>query len=109
MKQFLQQLAYKLSRWMAGRYGNDALGNFLMIAGLVLMVLSNVPYLFMLSPLALGVVLWATFRSFSKNIPARQKELQRYLRIKGRFSAAFATRKRMWNERRTHRFFRCKG
>ena len=109
MRQLLQKFAYKMSQWMFGRYGNDALGNFLIITAFVLMLLSNVPVLFVLSPLSLGVVLWATFRTFSKNISARRKELERFLRIKNRFTGFFSTQKRIWQQRKTHRFFRRKG
>ena len=98
----------RFSRWMYGRYGNDELGRFLLLAAIVLAVLSYLPYLQVLSLLALAVLAWSNFRCFSKNIPRRRAELDRFLRVKNKWKTALSLRRRMWRERKTHRYVKCK-
>ena len=98
----------RFSRWMYGRYGSDALGRFLLIVAVVLAVLSYLPYLRVLSLLALAVLVWSNFRCFSKNIPRRRAELETFWRLKGKWNTVLSLRKRMWRERKTHRYVKCK-
>ena len=98
----------RFQRWMYGRYGNDALGRFLLMVALVLAVLSYLPRLQVLSLVALLVLLWSNVRCFSKNIPRRRAELETFLRLKGKWTTAWSLRKRMWRERKTHRYVKCK-
>ncbi len=106
MKQWLQKAMYRFGQCMIGRYGNDELTRLLSVAALVTMVLSWV-----FSPLyilAWGLLVWSLYRTFSKNIPARLKERERYLQIKNTVMKNGRLYKRMWTERRTHRYFRCR-
>ena len=45
MKNWFQKLKYKTASFLYGRYGNDELTKFLLIAALVLMLLSLIPHL----------------------------------------------------------------
>jgi ribosomal protein S27E len=67
----------KLMQFMYGRYGSDNLNIFLLVLGLILSF-TNYTW-FLMYPL----LFYAMFRSFSKNIYNRQKELQIYNRIIG--------------------------
>lgn len=106
MKQWLTERLYRFQMWMVGRYGNDELTRFLSIISIVLLVLSWLFY--PLYPVALGLMIWSLTRTFSKNIPARSRERDAYLRISGKARTKGRLLKRMWRERKTHRYFKCK-
>ncbi len=88
----------KLARFFYGRYGTDNLYNALFVAELVLLFISTVfsflghivPALtivaIVLYALTFGLIAWAVFRFFSRNIPARRKENEMWLRLKGRLT-----------------------
>ncbi len=106
MGQWLQHALLQFQQFMIGRYGNDELTRFLSIASLVTLVLS-----FFFSPLyllSLALIVWSLFRTFSKNIPARINERDRYLQIKSTVAQKCRLYKRMWAERKTHRYFHCR-
>ena len=104
MNRFRQTLA----RFMAGRYGgNDALGHFLMIAYVVLLVADLVIRNVLLSTLAFLVALYQIFRMFSRNYNARVKENQRFLRWKGKFPQWWKLQKNKWRDRKTHVYRQC--
>ena len=107
----------RLRRFMEGRYGADELNRFLTICGWVLLLLG-----FVLSgidnrvTLIAGSVLvtlsWAflvfsIFRTLSKNTNQRAAENYRYFTYKNRFLSWFRKLKSRWQDRRTHRYFRC--
>lgn len=109
-----RNLAYRFQQFMIGRYGQDELSRFLLILSLILLVLSSilrfvpVPFLhFLVYLLAMAALLWCTVRMFSRNIPARQRERDRFLRMTGKVTTWFRLHRRMWRERKTHRFFKC--
>ena len=80
MKGFFQKIGEGLRRFAQGRYGQDELSFFLDIAALVLVLLTWVPGLaFMVIP-AMALLIWALFRCYSRNVPARQAERAAYLR-----------------------------
>ncbi len=106
VRRFLQQAAYKMGQFMIGRYGNDELNRALMIASLVCLVLSIFWGVFYL--VALALMLWSIFRTYSKNIPARMRERDTYNRLIGKVCTKCRLYKRMWVERKTHRYFKCK-
>lgn len=106
MGHWLQNLLLQFQQFMIGRYGNDELSRFLSIASLVLLVLS-----FLFAPLylvALALLIWSAIRLFSKNIPARLKERDAYLQLVGKIRTKRRLYKRMWRERKTHRYFKCR-
>ena len=74
MKGFLERLQWKLSGMMQGRRGADTFSNFLVVAGIVLLFASLIPGLDLLSWVALIVLAYSLFRSYSKNIAARDRE-----------------------------------
>lgn len=107
MKNWFQNLKAKLQIWMYGRYGQDELSTCLGWVSFFLLILSMV--LPILYPLAFVPLVWSLFRCFSKNTYKRQQERYAYLRLIGKFKSAFRIRKRMWVERKTHRYYKCPG
>jgi len=108
MKNWFQNLGYKMQGWMQGRYGQDELNRALSTGGLILLLLSMIPALSFLYPLAFAMVVWSIFRCYSKKLDRRRAERDAYLRFTGKIKGWFSLQKRRWKERRTHRYFRCK-
>ena len=87
-----------LARMLYGRYGADELYNVLFVAEIALLVLgavfsllgNAVPLLSVLSVLlylsALGLLIWAMYRFFSRNIEKRRRENAAGLRFKAKLS-----------------------
>ncbi len=108
-RNILYSLSQRLAQFMYGRYGNDALTRFLSVFCLVLFFAYLVTRIFVLYILAFVLVFWSVFRSLSRNFAARQKELTTYLNISGKIKGWFNLRKRMFNERKTTRYYKCKS
>lgn len=98
----------KLRRFMYGRYGNDRLNWVLFAVALVVNVFSYVRYLWFLSFVSLAIFGWMLFRGLSRNIPARQRENDALMRFWGKVKTFFNLRRKMWRERKTHKYFRCR-
>ncbi len=109
MKAFLQNLTMKTARWMQGRSGIDGLSNGLVALGVVLMLLSILPFLDALSWLAVACLAAAVFRACSKNIERRRRENDAYERAMKKPKRAYALAKKAWANRKTTRYFKCKG
>ena len=86
-----------LARLLYGRYGADALYNALFLSELILLFSASilavfghaVPVLSVISTilflLALGLLIWAMYRFFSRNIPKRRRENEVWLRFTAKF------------------------
>lgn len=107
MRNFFENLSYKLSVFMEGRYGRDRLYNFLSIAALVFLILSFIPPIRFFVYIALAVIIWSMFRVLSRNLPARRKELEAYEKVFGSVSGNVKMLKRRWTERDTHLYIKC--
>ena len=114
MKDFFRNLGYKIQRFMVGRYGADRLWRALIIFYLIAIVITNIVYRFSkvayysLSVLSLAILVFAVFRVFSKNIEARRKENQEWLKITGGIRQKFIFAKERNKQRKTHKFVKCK-
>ena len=108
MRNFLQNFAYKLQRFMIGRYGTDELNILLSIIGFILVILSFVPPMRFLYIPAFILLLFSLFRSYSRNISARQKERRIYLNLKYKISSPFSLTAKKWRDRKTHKYYKCK-
>lgn len=107
MKRFFQNLSARMQQWMAGRYGYDELCRTTSIAALILILLACFqPLRFLYFP---ALILWgySIFRSYSRNIEKRQAERASYLRFSGHIKSALSLKKKAWQERKTHKYFKC--
>ncbi|MCI5731312.1 MAG: hypothetical protein MR304_07200 [Eubacterium sp.] len=101
-----------LRRVMAGRYGNDQLGNFLFAVYLLLFVLQLMFRTTVISPvcilLSYLVIILYFFRCLSRNIYKRQMENQKFLKawnpVKNYFKFC---RLRMKERSGTKKLYRC--
>ena len=104
-------IKWELAEWMRGRYGGDALTKNLLWVSIVMWMLSALlgrsPWRML--PLTLGwtALAFSTFRMFSRNLYARQRELARYQRITKKPRDFFKLLKNKWRDRKTHKYFRC--
>ena len=73
-----------MMQFMQGRYGNDALSVFMMIAGFILQIVGRLFRLPYIHWAGLLLFLLMLFRVFSRNIPRRQVENQKFIQIKNR-------------------------
>ncbi len=87
----------KLTRFLYGRYGADSLYNALFVAELILLFIGTIlnvlgrvePALAVGSMIlylaAMGLLIYAMFRFFSRNIAKRRRENEAWLRFRTRF------------------------
>lgn len=100
----------RLTRFMAGRNGNDQLNIFLLIVEVVLLVLAGIISRgegSILYTLAIVLLFYIYFRMFSRNIYKRAEENGKFLRIKHSAQSALRVRKEQWVQRKDYKFFTC--
>ena len=99
LRQFGEKLKIGFARFMMGRYGTDKLNTAILLTGVAVSVLSlftKGPTLDMLlTLLAYGLMVWAIFRSLSRNTYKRYQENRKYLQLMDRIKD------------RQHRYFNC--
>lgn len=96
----------RLQRFLYGRYGTDKLSIAILILGLLLSVLGS--FLFWpITLLADALYVWALFRTFSRNIPARQKEYAAFLRWWTPIENWLRTRRVRFAQRKQYKYFKC--
>lgn len=108
MKKFFENLGYKIQVFMQGRYGIDELSRFLTILSLILLLLSALirPLRILYFP-ALALMIWSWYRSLSKNIYKRQRELEKYLEIKDKIRREIKLIKDKYRDRGVKHYYRC--
>ena len=81
----MRKLREFLGRFMLGRYGTDKLNMAILGAGVACCVLSlflRFPVLnWVLTTLSYGLLIWALFRTLSRNTYKRYQENRKYLRL----------------------------
>ena len=107
----------RLRKFMEGRYGADELNRFLTVCGWVLLligfVLSGIDNKVtlivgsVLVTLSWALLIYSIFRTFSKRTQERASENYRYFVCKNKVLGWFRRRKARWQDRKTHRYFRC--
>ena len=98
-RQFTAKLSALLRNFMAGRYGTDRLNMVILCAGLISSLLSvwikAVPFNLIFWALSYGLMIWAIFRSLSRNTYKRYQENRKFLQVVDRLKD------------RDHRYFDC--
>lgn len=114
----LKNLRYRLAVLMQGRYGTDQLSRFLSMVVIVLIVLDMIANAFLAFPgvrffvrisgIVYTVLLFLIyFRTFSRNIPRRYAENQKYLAIKQRISSFFGKSRHNAGQRIEYHIYKC--
>ena len=98
-RQFSAKLSASLRNFMTGRYGTDRLNMVILCAGLVASLLSvwikAAPLNLIFWALSYGLMIWAIFRSLSRNTYKRYQENRKFLLVFDRLKD------------REHRYFDC--
>lgn len=98
-RQFTAKLSASLRHFMTGRYGTDRLNMTILCIGLVASLLSvffqNSPVSLIFFVLSYGMMIWAIFRSLSRNTYKRYLENRKFLQTIDRLKD------------REHRYFDC--
>ena len=98
-RQFSAKLSAGLRSFMTGRYGTDRLNMVILGAGLVASLLSVMisvqPFNLILWVLSYVLMIWAIFRSLSRNTYKRYQENRKFLQVYDRMKD------------RQHRYFDC--
>lgn len=107
MRRFLERFAY----FMQGRYGNDALNNFIAVSFLIIWAVNifvfNFTATIVLDLIMLGLIALMLFRSFSKNINARLLENRRFLKIFNAVKSFFTLNQKKFRERKEFKYIKC--
>ena len=101
----------RFQRFMIGRYGMDQLGQFMVTAALVLIVINlliraALPSM-ILDVLELALLIGMYFRMFSKNIGKRYQENQAYMGMRFYITEYWRKLKFRFSEGRSYRIFNC--
>lgn len=96
-----------LYRIMYGRYGTDRLNNVLIIVYFIIFIINLFIGSFILYALGTFIPLWVMFRTFSRNIPARSKENNAYLKTENRIKGFLSLTRQRFRERKTHIYKKC--
>ena len=98
-RQLTAKLGCGIRTFMAGRYGTDRLNMVILCAGLVASILSMMlrvqPMNLIFWALSYGLMIWAIFRSLSRNTYKRYQENRKFLQFYNRLTD------------RQHRYFDC--
>ncbi len=104
MKNFLMKIVGKIRTFFYGRNGFDDLAKLSMISAIVLLLVCGfMPYGIVktvLYVLTWVLLVYGYFRVLSKNVYKRVQENKKYL-------AAVNMIKTRWQQRKTHKFYRC--
>lgn len=85
LRQFGMKMRMGLGRFMAGRYGTDRLNMVILCTGLFVSLLSvwskSVKWDLIFMLLSYGLMIWAIWRSLSRNTYARYQENRKFLQF----------------------------
>lgn len=96
----------KLQRFLYGRYGGDKLNLFLLATAIVLSLCGSL-FFRPLYLLADALCIYALFRMLSRNIPARRKEYDAFLRVWSPVENWFRLQKQRFSQRKAYKYFKC--
>lgn len=107
----MRKLMYKLQQFMMGRNGSDGLNMFLLFLYMAIIIASlfvrNIVAHSILLGVALLVIIWNIFRTFSRNLYKRRKENAVFMGFFYRIKNFFVRGKRKWKERKIHKYKKC--
>ncbi len=101
-------MALKMQRFLYGRHGYDKLSYHLIWASFVACVISIFALRVVFTIVYFLLFFFAIFRVLSKNNVKRNRELYAYERFLSSTKKFFKLQKNKFNDRKTHKYFRCK-
>ncbi len=107
--QYYAKLREKYEKLMEGRHGFDTLGRDLLILWFITGFLNGFIRSRIITLLSLLCPLTVLLRMFSTNSVKRSKETRKYLELKENAAEFFKLSYRKFQERKTHKYYRCKN
>lgn len=107
MKNWFRERRERMRERMSMCYGNDELNRLLNWICVLFCILSFIPKMYFLIFFAFGIMIYTSFRGFSKNKYKRQDELDKYLRLKAGFVKQWRFRRLVFKERKDFVYFKC--
>lgn len=112
MKNNLRQLRFQmqsfLMKFMYGRNGFDNLAKVSYFISLVLLIINIFAGSVIIYFMWVGLFAYSIFRSFSRNIPKRYAENQKYLKMTDGARKGAGLIRLQWRDRSTSRYFVCR-
>ena len=109
----MEEMKEKIGRFMAGRYGNDKLNQFMMAVFLGCAVLNlfvrNAYASTVLNSWECLLILLVYIRMFSRNISKRYAENQKYLALENRLRRFFGQKRYLMQQRKEYHIYKCPG
>ena len=103
----------KIGRFMAGRYGNDKLNQFMMAVflgcGVLNLFVRNAYASTVLNSWECLLILLVYIRMFSRNISKRYAENQKYLALENRLRRFFGQKRYLMQQRKEYHIYKCPG
>lgn len=97
----------RMQRFLAGRYGNDQLNQFIFIVAIISMVLEIITRQSLFYTLTLVLLILAYVRVFSRNINKRYEENMKFLQKKDAILNKFRKQKYYAAQRRNFHIYTC--
>ena len=97
----------KVAEWLRGRNGSDELGTFISIIALTLIIVNLFLRSFILSIIALVLVVYTFWRSLSKDLEARENEDGVFCEFLGPVLPWLRNPAQAASEARAYRHFKC--
>lgn len=97
----------KFRRFMMGRYGTDALNQFLSVLSIVLLLIAIISRVNLFTWLGLAVLIGCYYRTFSRNISKRTEENYKFYNLKERIEGKLRGLKDQWANRKLYHYYRC--
>lgn len=89
------------------RNGMDQLSRFLLFVALGFSVVGGICRIWVFLVLALGFIIFAYYRAFSRNVSKRYAENQSYLQFVTNLKGSFNRFKLRREDKKTHKIFKC--
>ena len=97
----------RMARMMAGRNGTDSLNNFNTIVALIITLVNVFFHSILLTLTATTLFIVSIWRSFSRDLRARQKENMRFLKAVKGLNGRFKLMRNKIRDRKTHVYKKC--
>ena len=97
----------RLARFMAGRYGNDQLNNFLLIVVMVILVVNVFVHSYIITLVYLLLWGYSLFRMMSRSIYKRRAENEKFLKLWSPIANELKLMKNKHRDRKTHVYKKC--
>ena len=101
------ELRYRFSKFMQGRYGVDSLSRFLSIVLLVIIILGMFIRIPLSGTITLVILVILYWRMFSRNIPKRYEENQKFLQIRDKLFGRFSDFGSNMSQMKDYHIYKC--